>query len=174
MMRSRVRPLIVLCGALALTVALRAAETIDRVLAVAAGRVILLSDVVASRELGLVPASAPNVDPMRAALTLLIDRELMLAEVDRYAPPEPEPAALDREVAAVRARFSSDEAYQSALARSGLDQSRVRERLRQDLRIRAYQERRFSATDARRESLIKEWLAGLRRRADVVDLYQGR
>jgi hypothetical protein len=34
-----------------------------------------------------------------------------------------------------------------------------------------YQDQRFSSTDARRETLIAEWLAGLRRRGDVVDIY---
>jgi hypothetical protein len=47
----------------------------------------------------------------------------------------------------------------------------VRETLRQDLRIRAYQDQRFSPADPRRQTLIDEWVAGLRRRGDVIDLY---
>jgi hypothetical protein len=147
------------------------AETIDRVLAVAAGRLIMLSDVTASLELGLVPAPAPGIDPVRAVLSKLIDRELMLAEVDRYAPPDPAAEALDRELATVRGRFASSPAFEDALARSGLDATHLRERVRQDLRIRAYEDQRFTSTDPRREALIDDWVAGLRRRADVVDLY---
>src|SRR5882672_5342805 len=67
------------------------AETIDRVLAVAAGQLIMLSDVTAARDLGLVTLNKA-VDPgqsIGAILSTLIDRELVLAEVDRYAPPEP-------------------------------------------------------------------------------------
>jgi hypothetical protein len=147
-------------------------ETIDRVLAVVAGRLIMLSDVTASRELGLVRAQASDVDPVRAVLLKLIDRELMVSEVDRYAPPEPSVDVLDRETAAVRARFESSAAFEAALARSGLDAAHLRERLRQDLRIRAYQDQRFASADARRASLIDDWVAGLRRRADLIDLYR--
>jgi hypothetical protein len=148
-----------------------AAETIDRVLAVAGGQIITLSDVTAARDLGLaVPGTAG--DPIRAILSQLIDRELVLAEVDRYAPPEPTAEAVDRDLAAVRARFASPEAYASALARSGVDDNHVRDLVRQNLRIRAYEDQRFSIADSRRQALIDEWMAGLRRRGDVTDLYQ--
>ena len=92
-----------------------AGETIDRVLAVVAGQLIMLSDVVAVRELGIV-APAGGGDQVGSVLSKLIDRELMLAEVDRYAPPEPEIAEIDRDVAAVRARFPSDKAFTAVLA----------------------------------------------------------
>jgi hypothetical protein len=104
-------------------------------------------------------------------LTRLIDRELILDEVERYAPPEPAADAVDRAFAAVRDRFPSAAALEATLARCGIDDRHLRETLRQDLRIRAYLEQRFSGTDARRQALIDEWVAGLRRRADVVDLY---
>src|SRR5215471_12429717 len=91
-----------------------AAETIDRVLAVVAGQLIMLSDVTAVRDLGIV-APTPGADPVGSVLGKLIDRELMLAEVDRYAPPEPETAEVDREAAAVRARFPSEKAFNDVL-----------------------------------------------------------
>ena len=145
------------------------AETIDRVLAVAAKQMITLSDVIAARDLRLQAADGGG-DPIRAILTKLIERELVLAEVDRYAPPEPPADAIDREVQRVRARFASQEAFDAALARSGIDDKHLRETARQDLRIRAYLDQRFTATE-RREALIAEWMAGLRRRGDVIDLY---
>ena len=145
------------------------AETIDRVLAVVSGQIITLSDVVAARDLGLQPTNAP--DPVRGVLTKLMDRELMLAEVERYAPPEPAPGAVDRELAAVRARFPDPGTFEKTLARSGIEEKNLRETLRQDLRIRAYLDQRFSVSDPRRQTLIDEWLAGLRRRGDVTDLY---
>jgi hypothetical protein len=148
-----------------------AAETIDRVLAVVAGQVILLTDVSAARELGLQPVQGP--DPVRAVLSKLIDRQLMLVEVDRYSPPEPTAASIDQAAAEVRARFATGEAYEAELARCGIDEQHLRETLRQDLRIRAYLEQRFPAAEPRRESLIEEWMASLRRRGDVVDLYGG-
>ncbi len=153
-----------------------AAETIDRVLAVVAGQLIMLSDVAAVRALGIV-TPAPGADPTGSVLDKLIDRELMLAEVDRYAPPEPETAEIDREMALVRARFPSDKAYMDVLARSGFDPTHVREIVRQNLRLRAYLNQRFVITEGdeqRRQMLIDDWVASLRRRTPVVNLYKPR
>src|SRR5438067_3534376 len=146
------------------------AETIDRVLAVVAEQVITLSDVTAARDLGLQSAEGA-ADPVRAILTKLIDRELELAEVERYAPPEPSAEAVDRGLAAIRDRFASASAFDTALARAGLDDRHLRETLRQDLRIRAYEDQRFAAAGDRRAAVFEEWMAGLRRRGDVSDLY---
>ena len=55
-----------------------AAETIDRVLAVVAGQLIMLSDVNAVRELGIVNVRPDSPDPTAEVLARLIDRELML------------------------------------------------------------------------------------------------
>jgi hypothetical protein len=147
------------------------AEILDRVLAVVSGRLIMLSDVTAARDLMLVPADPRAADPVRDVLTKLIDRELVLVEVDRYAPPEPAADAVDREVQRVRARFASQPDLDAALARSGLAMQDLRETLRRDLRMRAYLDRRFAGAGDRREALVDEWMAGLRRRADVMDLY---
>ena len=154
----------------ALTTSVLRAETIDRVLAVVAGQLITLTDVTAARELRL-QTSDGAADPVRGVLTKLIDRELILAEVDRYAPPEPTAEAVDREVERVRSGFPSQEALDAALARSGIDEKHLRETLRQDLRMRAYLDQRFTAASDRRQALVDEWMTGLRRRADVIDLY---
>jgi len=146
------------------------AETIDRVLAVVAGQIITLTDVIAARDLGLAQAG-DAADPIHAILLKLIDRELVLAEVDRYAPPEPAAGAIDGEVQQVRARFPSALAFDAALARSGIDERHLRETLRQELRMRAYLAQRFPAAADRRQSSMEEWVSGLRRRGDIVDLY---
>ena len=189
--------------------AVGATEIIDRVLAVAAGNLIMLSDVTAALEFGLV-APGPAPDPVRDALSRLIDRAIILAEVERYAPPEPDADAVDRELQAVRSGFASPEAFDQALARVGVNAKHLRETLRQNLRIRAYLDQRFtvaSPTDEevgryyrehqqefsrdgaivpfdqarqgvvqairteRRRMLVDEWVAGLRRRAEIVDMY---
>jgi hypothetical protein len=147
------------------------AEILDRVLAVVAGRLIMLSDVTAARDLRIVPPAAGEADPIRDVLTKLIDRELVLVEVDRYAPPEPTADEVDREVQRVRARFASQAELDAALARSGLSVQDLRETLRRDLRMRAYLDRRFAAAGDRRQAVVDEWLAGLRRRGDIMDLY---
>lgn len=146
------------------------AEIIDRVLAVVAGQLITLSDVTAARDLGLQTAEGA-ADPVRGILSKLIDRELIVTEVDRYAPPEPAPEAIDRETERIRMRFPSAEAFVAALERSGANEKQLREIVRQDLRIRAYLDQRFAAAQERRQALMDDWLSGLRRRGDVVDLY---
>jgi len=149
----------------------RADEIIERVLAVAGGDLIMMSDVRAARELGLIDPG-PASDPDREVLTRLIDRALVLAEVDRYQPPEPAADAVDAQLAAIRARFASPEALNAALTRLGLDQDRLREQVREDLRIRAYLDQRFASENGEpRDRAIAGWIAGLRRRADVVDSY---
>jgi hypothetical protein len=148
-----------------------AAEVIDRVLAVVAGELIMQSDVRAGRELGLV-ATGDAADPDRAVLSQLIDRALILDEVERYAPPEPAAEAIDRAFRGVRAKFASDEAFEAALARVGFDEPQLRAVLRQNLRIRAYLDQRFAGdTPERGEAIIAAWVAGLRGRATIVDLY---
>jgi hypothetical protein len=120
-----------------------AQEIIERVLAVVAGDVITLADVTAAREFGLVPVD-PAPDPVRGVLSRLIDRSLVLAEVDRYAPPEPDATAIDREVQALRDRYGSAQAFDTAAARTGASQASLREAVRQNLRIRAYFGQRFA------------------------------
>jgi hypothetical protein len=146
------------------------AEVIDRVLAVVGGSLITLSDVNAAFELGLV-TPRPTGDPIREVLSTLIDRELQLAEVDRYAPPEPSAADVDREVQTVATRFASADAFEAVLGRSGIDLAHLRETMRENLRIRAYLDQRFAGRDVRRQQVVDEWIAGLRRRADIIDLY---
>ena len=158
--------LVMLC---ACTAALRA-ETIDRVLAVVADQLITQSDVTAAIDLGLQSADGA-ADPMRAVLSKLIDRELVLAEVERYAPAEPGAEVVNVELQRVRQRFRAAADFDAALVRSGIDERHLRETLRQDLRVRAYLDQRFSAAADRRAGLIAEWMTGLRRRGGVVDLY---
>jgi hypothetical protein len=167
------------CGLVAVLVHVSTAhgqpgELIDRVLAVAAGDVIMLSDVRAAQDFGLVEVSS-TTDLVGAVLSRLIERALILDEVDRYSPPEPPPDAIEVALGAARARFATGNAFDAALARAGLDEQRLRALLRQNLRVQAYLGQRFSADSLeRRQSMIDDWVAGLRRRADIMDLYSPR
>lgn len=167
---SRVLAAVVLAIVLVSSVA--RAEIIDRVLAVAAGQVIMLSDVTAALDFGLVSADGAS-DRTGAALARLIDRGLVLAEANRYAPPEPAVDAVEQELAGVRARFQSAAAFDAAMQRSGLTDAQLRATLRENLRIKAYIAQRFSGAESetRRQMLVDEWLDGLRQRSDVIDLY---
>lgn len=177
-------------GAMALTVFVLSstwspvpAQIIERVLAVVDGRVITLLDVEAARSLGLVEASGGG-DQTQAALAQLIDRALILDEVDRYAPPEPDPAAVEQGLASIRRRFASGAAYDQALARTGMEPFAVRQWVRNDLRIQAYLDERFAAAAEagatvapslsapvgdreRRDALVRQWVEALRGRARI-------
>jgi hypothetical protein len=159
----------------ALTVGVRA-EIIDRVLAVVGGVLITQSDATAAFDLGLVTIGSTD-DPLAAALSQLTDRQLMAVEVDRSAPPEPSTDEIDRRLQSIRARFQSAGAFEAALTRSGFDETRLRQIVRDQLRIDAYLDQRFSApplTPERRAALIGEWVSGLRRRTDIAYLYVPR
>src|SRR5687768_10510222 len=134
-------------------VAIARAEVIDRMLAVAAGEAVLQSDVRAAREFGLVSFDSSAADADREVLATLIDRALVLAEVDRFAPPEPDASSVDQQVANVRARFASPPAYADALARVGIEERHLREHVRQDLRMTAYLDQRFTTAPPSEDEL---------------------
>jgi hypothetical protein len=135
---------VVLASVMISFTATASAELIDRVMAIVAGRVITLSEVTAARELGLVDPPAGS-DPVADALDHLIARELVLTEVDRYAPPAPTALQIDGRLAMIRARFSTPESFAAALTQWGYAEPELREIVRDDLRIQTYLDQRFAA-----------------------------
>jgi hypothetical protein len=119
-------------------------QIIDRVLASVGSRLVTASDLRAARELGLVPAARRNADD-RAVLEQLVNRLLVLDEVERYAPPEPREADIRHRYDEVRQRFATPGAFDSAMRSTGMDEAAVLQWLRNDLRIRAYLDQRFAA-----------------------------
>jgi hypothetical protein len=188
-------------------------EIIDRMLAVVEGQLITLSDVRAVTRLGL-ETVPPGDDPIRSVLDALIVRQLMLVEVDRYAPPEPAEAAISARLTIIRARAPDALGFEVTLHEVGMTADHLRRYVRDTLRVESYLEQRFTASiqpsddeiagyyrlhaemftrdgkvvpyaaardearaaivRARRQALVSDWLAGLRRRADIVDLYLAR
>lgn len=144
------------------------AEVIDRVLAVVSGGLILQSDVVASIRLRLVEDAASG-ERTQVALDRLIERRLMLLEVDRFGPSEPSQADIDAGFVAVARRTAPGDTLESVLAHTGLTVDQLRAFVRDDLRIRAYLLQRFGPSPD--PALVRDWVAGLRRRADVTVLY---
>jgi hypothetical protein len=124
--------------------AVSAGEIIDRVLAVVGAQVVTLSDTRAALEFGLVQPR-PGADPTAEALEYLVNRQLMLSEVDRYSAPSPDPAALASRMAAARKRFATDAAFQQALARSALTEAGLKDLLGDSVRIETYLDQRFGA-----------------------------
>jgi hypothetical protein len=120
------------------------ADVVDRVLVSVGGRIVTLSDVRAARELGLLPDEAAGEDS-RAVLERLIDRILILDEVDRYAPPEPHANDIRLRVDRIRSRFGSHEAFTSAMKMLGTDEATVIQWARNELRIDVYLNQRFAS-----------------------------
>jgi hypothetical protein len=122
---------------------LSAQQLLDRVVARVAGYAITLSDVNAAVALGVVdvrPVPTQEAD----AIQRLIDRQLMLAEVARFAPPEPDIAAVDGEIAAMKGRAGAR--LPAVMQDTGLDDARIRDIARDTLRIQAYLNQRFGTT----------------------------
>ncbi len=142
--RSRASALLAVVLAAGLVPVARAAEVIDRVLAVVGTQVVTLSDARAAIEFGLVDPR-PGVDTTSDAVQYLVNRQLMLSEVDRYSAPSPDAPALARRMTAIRARFPSDTAFQQALARTALTEGRLRDLIGDNLRIEGYLDQRFNA-----------------------------
>jgi len=179
------------------------AEIIDRIFAVVDGALIMQSDVTLAARLALVPPR-PAADSIASTLDALIERRLVLAEVDRYAPPEPADADIDRRLGEIRARAGNG--FDTILRETGIAVDQLRRQARDDLRIDTYLQQRFGAMqpsdeeiqqyyrdhqaaftrngavrpldevrDAVRAELmanqravmIKDWIAGLRRRATI-------
>lgn len=187
-----------------------AGEIIDRILAVVEGQLITLSDVRAVIRLGLETLPAGG-DPTRQMLDKLIDRQLVLIEVERYAPPDPLPPAIDARLPAIRGKFKDALEFETTLHQVGMTVDHLRRYIRDTLRIESYLQQRFNAAvqpgedeiaeyyrlraaeftrngavapysearndvrerliDERRSALVTDWLAGLRRRANIVDLF---
>ena len=154
-----------------LHVAQSSGELIDRTLAIVAGQAITLSDVRAALTLRLLDDDGQQPSGT-SATERLIERALMLREVQRYAPPEPPPAAIDARLAAVTARFASADELRAALASVAFSEVQLRAWARDDLRIAAYLDQRFAsaASDERRAELVRDWIADIRRRTPVVEL----
>jgi hypothetical protein len=141
----------------------QAPELVDRTLAIVAGRTVTLSDARTALALGLVDGAAVDADVVQR----LVDRELMLREVDRYDPLEPTAERIDERLAAARAVAGGEDELARVLRDGGFAERRLRAWIRDDLRVEAYLQQRF-AMDERRQDLIADWLSDLRRRTPVT------
>ena len=116
------------------------AQLLDRVVARVGGVAITLSDVDAAVGLGVIE---PGADASSSAQQM-IDRRLVLAEVQRFPPDTPADDAIGDLVARMKMRAGGG--YEALLKRFGLDEQRVRELARDTLRIQAYIDQRFGTS----------------------------
>ena len=142
-------------------------------MAVVDARPILLSDVTAALQFQLVEVPAGTADPTAYVVDRLIERRLVLAEVERFQPPEPDPIEITIRIDALSAALSTA-GFEKLLAVTGMTREQLRRYIRDDLRITTYLNQRFGATTeaASRDRAIKNWIAELRKRADVTVLYR--
>jgi hypothetical protein len=122
-----------------------AQDVLDRVLARVDGEPITLTDARAAIALGIVE-QPEGVDPIVSAVLQLIERRLVLAEVARFAPPEPDIASLDGQVTALKSRVGGAEALAALEKGTGVGDVQIREMARDNLRIQAYLDQRFGSS----------------------------
>jgi hypothetical protein len=152
------------------------ADVIDRIMAVVSGQPVTLSDVNAALQFHLVEPPQGTPDRLAYALDRLVERHLMLGEVDRFQPPEPAPVEITVRVDDLERRAGSAAAFVRALAVTGLTREQLRRLIRDDLRMATYLNQRFGTNPnlADRTAAIASWIAELRRRAEITMLYQAK
>src|SRR5262245_46436039 len=101
-----------------LSTCMASADVIDRVLAVVNGHLITLSDVRRVVDLGLATTNGSG-DLSEIVLSELIDRRLVLEEVERYAPPEPDAETIAERVAAIQRQLEGPAGLDARLAAVG-------------------------------------------------------
>jgi hypothetical protein len=121
-------------------VRLSAQTRLDRVVARVGTESIFETDIKAALGLGIVEPLG-TLDPEAAALEELIDRQLMLTEILRGVPPEPDAAAVDEEVQRMR-NFAAG-TLKTVMTTNGIDDVFLRRAARDTLRIQLYLDMRF-------------------------------
>jgi uncharacterized protein (DUF1499 family) len=149
-------------------------QTLDRILAIVDGQVITHSDVRAFIDLKLVPTSIDSAQEA-AVLTFLIERRLILDQVDRFVISEPSSEIVEAQLDVIRSRFATEVALMRVLDRVGLTPDDLRQVVSDDIRRDAYLADRFAVLGAaRREVATSEWIAELVRRGNVRRVSRAR
>ncbi len=130
-------------AAIAIVIAITQPVLLDRTLALVGGQPITLSDARAAIAFGLVEDAKASMADVTAQL---VDRELILREVQRYAPSAPEPSQVDARLDGIRKRV--DGPLTAALDAFGFTEARLRAWVRDDLRAEAYLAQRFASASA--------------------------
>ena len=207
----RLRAFAVVLALAACVVGVRASELLDRVIAVVSGTVITLSDARTAIAFGLVETRDAR-DPVAVAMQWLVDRQLVLDEVNRYDTPDSDLTTVDPVFSEIRKKLEGGKGTAAVLASLGLDEAGARRFVRDTVRVQQYLRKRFesilpgtdeelrqhysanrsqfvragrqltleeardlvqeSLQESRRIQAIDAWLARLRRRADVNELYR--
>jgi hypothetical protein len=137
-----------------------AQQQLDRVVARIGTSALTQTDVDAAVAFGVVDRQAGD------AVKQMIERRLMIVEVNRFPPPEPGEMAINELVAKMKATAGAQAA--AVMTRTGVDEKRLAEFARETLRIQAYIAQRFG-NGQRSDQQRAQWLDGLRARGDVTE-----
>jgi len=111
----RLRAMLLSVGIVAVLAAPLGAQTLlDRVVARVNGTTVLLSDVRAAVAVGLVEGPAESDD----AVEQMVQRALLVEEVNRFPPPEPTAEAIAAELARMRTRAGSFDEVERQIGRA--------------------------------------------------------
>ena len=141
-------------------------EVIDRTLALVGGQPITLSDARAAIALGLVDIEPPAANAIPDATRQLVDRELILREVQRYAPPSPTDTAIEARIDEIKKRLADAAAFTRLLDLHGFTEVRLRSWVRDDLRTQAYLAQRFASASLPTDAEIAQAYARARAEFD--------
>ena len=136
-------------------------QLLDRVVARVGATPITQTDVDAAVAFGVIDRQAG--EPVKQ----MIDRRLILAEVNRFPPPEPDFRVVQDLMVKMKATAGPD--VNAVMKRTGVDDNRLSELARETLRIRSYVLQRFG-NSARSEEQMARWLSDLRARGDVAEV----
>lgn len=154
-------PLLALVAALAVA----QPELLDRTLALVGGQPITLSDARAAIALGLIDDGKGS---LAEVTTRLVDRELVLREVQRYAPPAPAESVVDTRLAEIRQRLAGS--LNTILETHGFTETRLRAWVRDDLRTQAYLAQRFASASLPSDGEVSAAYARQRAEFDTAGL----
>jgi hypothetical protein len=118
-------------------------NVLDRILAIVNGEVVTMSDVRAARQLKLVSGADALTDDQ--LLDALIERRLTVAEVGRYTSAEPPAADVAARRASWEASLPRGTTPAAALAAVGMRDGALTAWFRDELRLAAYLDQRFTA-----------------------------
>jgi hypothetical protein len=143
------------------------AVEIDRTLEHVYTTPIMASDVRQANLLRLLPDAGTSDDRI---LTAFENRLLLLREVAHQTAPQPSPAAIAARRQAWAASWPAGTDVPALMAKAGMTDQALDGWCRDDLRIAAYLDLRFGvAADQARAARLADWIAELRRRANLSD-----
>jgi hypothetical protein len=120
-------------------------DIIDKVIATVDRQLIMLSDVRAVTELGVL-AMGSNEGSETQVTSRLINRILILVEVDRFLVSEPRQTSIQRRVDELKEHHSTVKSFETAWKSVGMTEERLYRLIRNDLRIEGYLRQRFTST----------------------------